>query len=199
MKSSYQNPNVPLHLEKLHQLIDDTRENFAPLSPSQLGWKASKSQWSVRECLDHIMTTNRQYYPQFDKIIGGYYEPSMWGRLPAAWHRFWGGKLVTYLGPEVTQKSKSPGIFKPSAGRLNPTIVRDFEASLKVLSSKIESLDAVDQHTVIVSSPVSKLVTYSLHDALQIIVGHTERHMLQAKRVIESPGFPVRGAETMGS
>ena len=192
MKSSYRNSHVPLHLEKIHHFIDDAREHFAALSPSQLGWKPAKSQWSVRECLDHIMTTNSQYYPQFDKIIGGYYEPSVWGKLPAAWHRFWGQKLVAYLGPEVTQKSKSPGVFKPSAGRLNPTIVRDFEASLKVLSSKIESLDEADQHTVILSSPVSKLVTYSLSDALQIIVGHTERHMLQAKRVMESPGFPAK-------
>ncbi len=37
---------------------------------------------------------------------------------------------------------------------------------------------------------MSRLVTYSLMDAYRIIVVHEQNHFVQAKRVMEWPGFP---------
>ena len=37
----------------------------------------------------------------------------------------------------------------------------------------------------IVTSPASNLVTYTLGDALEIILGHEQRHINQAKAVLD--------------
>ncbi|MEQ9099786.1 MAG: DinB family protein [Imperialibacter sp.] len=192
MSQSFHNVNIQSHLDKMEELIAEVNNVFGDLSAQQLGWKPTKGQWSIRECLDHIMMTNKQYYPQFDKIADGRYEPTFWQKMPAFWHSFWGGQLVEYLGPEVKRKSKSPAIFRPTAGRLSQHIVKDFTDSLKLLTRKMIAMDHVDHTTVIITSPVSRLVTYSLYDTLQIVVGHAERHVNQAKRVTQQPLFPVR-------
>lgn len=43
------------------------------------------------------------------------------------------------------------------------------------------------------SSPVLGVITYSLMDASRIIVVHEQNHFAQARRVMESPGFPRGG------
>ncbi len=190
MSEGFHNVNIRPLLEQLEEVIFESNETFGVLSQKQMVWKPLKSQWSIRECLDHIMTTNASYAPQFDRILSGSYHPTFWQKMPRAWHNFWGQKLVEHLGPEVRRKSKTPGIFKPSAGRLNQHIARDFISSLKLLSEKIASLDVVDHTAVIITSPASKIVTYSLYDTLEIIVGHTRRHVNQAKNLMGLPGFP---------
>jgi hypothetical protein len=191
MSQSFHNVNVQSHLDKMEDLTTEVNNVFGNLSAMQLGWKPAKGQWSIRECLDHIMTTNKQYYPQFDKIAEGRYEPTFCQKMPAFWHNFWGGQLVEYLGPEVKRKSKAPAVFKPTAGSLNQHIVKDFTDSLKLLERRVIAMDHVDHTTVIITSPVSRLVTYSLYDTLQIVVGHAERHVNQAKRVTQQPLFPT--------
>jgi hypothetical protein len=42
----------------------------------------------------------------------------------------------------------------------------------------------------VVTSPLAKLVTYTLGDALRILVTHERRHFEQARRVTQAQGFP---------
>jgi len=48
----------------------------------------------------------------------------------------------------------------------------------------------LDLRKVIITSPVASFATYSLLDAYKILVAHERRHMTQAKRVMETDGFP---------
>jgi hypothetical protein len=43
---------------------------------------------------------------------------------------------------------------------------------------------------IIVTSPVASVITYSLMDAYTIMALHNRRHFNQAKRVMETGGFP---------
>jgi len=54
----------------------------------------------------------------------------------------------------------------------------------------MKSTEDLDAEKIIISSPVTNLVTYSLMDAYRIIITHEKRHLLQAKRVSETDGFP---------
>jgi len=47
------------------------------------------------------------------------------------------------------------------------------------------------------SSPVSRIITYSLLDAYTIIVVHEKRHFLQARRVLDSSGFPRSASQAL--
>ncbi|MEJ7615904.1 MAG: DinB family protein [Pyrinomonadaceae bacterium] len=41
------------------------------LSARQLNWKPSPEQWSIGQCLDHLMNTNKQYFPLIEKLVAG--------------------------------------------------------------------------------------------------------------------------------
>lgn len=48
----------------------------------------------------------------------------------------------------------------------------------------------IDLEKTIITSPVAAFVTYSVLDGYRIIVRHGQRHLAQAKRVMEVEGFP---------
>jgi hypothetical protein len=54
----------------------------------------------------------------------------------------------------------------------------------------MKATEDLDVEKIIISSPVTNLITYSLMDAYRIIINHEKRHFLQAIRVSEMDGFP---------
>jgi len=55
----------------------------------------------------------------------------------------------------------------------------------------MKATEHLDLERIIISSPVTSVVTYSLMDAYRVIVVHEHRHFQQAKRVTEESGFPA--------
>jgi hypothetical protein len=55
---------------------------------------------------------------------------------------------------------------------------------------KMKATVVMNPEKIIIYSPVTKVVTYSLLDAYRIIAAHERRHFEQARRVMEMPGFP---------
>ena len=40
---------------------------FKTLSESQINWKPSPENWSIAECVDHLIVTNKLYLKEFEK------------------------------------------------------------------------------------------------------------------------------------
>ena len=55
----------------------------------------------------------------------------------------------------------------------------------------MEASRGVDLEGITITSPVSSFITYSLMDAYRIVVVHEQNHFVQAKRMLEMPGFPT--------
>jgi hypothetical protein len=58
------------------------------------------------------------------------------------------------------------------------------------LAEQFKQLAAVDAERIVMTSPLLSVVTYSLLDAARLIVAHERRHLAQAARVTQAPGFP---------
>ena len=54
----------------------------------------------------------------------------------------------------------------------------------------MKATEHLDLENIIITSPVSAAITYSIMDAYRIIVVHERRHFEQARRVTEEPSFP---------
>jgi len=48
----------------------------------------------------------------------------------------------------------------------------------------------LDAARIVMTSPFVSFITYNLLDACRLIVAHERRHLAQAQRVMETPGFP---------
>ncbi len=179
---------IPI-LKAAAELPGQMREAFGQLSAAQLNWKPNAETWSIGECLEHLIITNRSYFAQFEAIARGDKYVSFWEKL-ALFHGLVGRMLIKATGEKVAKKSKSPAVFKPTRSQVPSNIVEEFCALHSDLIAKVEKTDLVDHHEVMINSPMSSVIFYSLHDALVIIFQHERRHFQQALAVKARPEFP---------
>lgn len=177
--------------DTLHEfglITKKVQAEFGSLSGAQLNWKPTENAWSIGQCLDHLIKTNRQYYPIFEAVSQGRKKKTVWEMLP--WlPRLWGRLLLKGLA-STSKKFKAPAIFKPSASSIPDSIVEDFVRHQQDLIRRIKATDQVNHEKIIVTSPASFLITYSLKDCVNICAVHEERHFFQAKRVMKQKDFP---------
>jgi hypothetical protein len=55
----------------------------------------------------------------------------------------------------------------------------------------MRATEGADLRGLKVTSPVSPVATYSLLDAYRILVAHERKHFEQARRVMQTEGFPA--------
>ena len=185
----FNNPYLKDLLHEADQIAKELKSRFGALSSNQLNWKPDESQWSIGQCVDHLITTNRSYWPVLEGAKNSNRLPTLWERVPVLPEIF--GKMILHsVQPENTRKRKTFNVFLPSRSEITKRIVGDFAAHQEKLITLITETDTVDHDKVVVTSPVSRLVTYHLKYCCLIIITHEKRHLLQAKRVMDYDHFP---------
>ena len=177
-------------VKQIETIADDTERVFGNLSPTQLNWKPSAERWSVAQCFDHLIASNRGYLPIFDSVIAGKKQSSVWQKLPFL-PGIWGSLLVKFLDPASTRKIKAPKKFEPAQSDINDSIIHDFVAQQAVITEKMQATANLDPERIVITSPALSVVAYSLMDAYRIIAVHERRHFQQAQRVTQESGFPT--------
>ena len=176
-------------IEQINAVQQQAVQLFSGLNPAQLNWKPGPANWSIAQCLHHLMVTNTTYYPIFDKLLNGTYQLSFLQKANP-FKKVWGPLLVKMLNPQSVKKLKAPKLFNPSESSLPSDMVEQFSAHQEKLQRYFSRLLLLDINTLVLASPASRFVTYSLNSALQIIVVHEQRHLAQAKTVFQHPNFP---------
>ena len=161
----------------------------AALDARQINWKADASRWSVAQCLEHLLTANRQMVEMADQALDATRGRTLWQRLPI-WPGLLGRMLVRTQSPNATRRFKAPGKAQPAASALDTGIVARFVHQQRELIAKLDASATRDLAGVVMASPFLGIVTYSVLDGWRLIVAHERRHVQQAKQVMATPGFP---------
>src|SRR5215212_739336 len=176
-------------LEELTAVAREAREVFGGLSPAQLNWKPSEQQWSVGQCFDHLIVTNRCFFPDMERVAAGQYRSSLWGRV-SPFSGFFARFILKALDPEKGRRTKAPRVFEPAQSDVAADVIERFAAHQAELATLMRATAGADLRGLKVTSPVSPVATYSLLDAYRIVVAHERKHFEQARRVTRVPGFP---------
>lgn len=169
-------------INRLDSVSEKVKHHFSGLSGNQLNARLSPESWSIAQCLDHLMVSNRSYFAQLEAIISGNPHGNLWKKFPVL-PKFFGNLLRRSVSPEEKKKFRTMDAFRPAASSLPEDIVERFLVSQKELGSLIFRLGKTDLQKEKVTSPAARFITYSLDDLLEIIVLHEERHLEQAKRI----------------
>jgi DinB superfamily len=176
-------------LSEAEAISKSAQAAFGQLNVEQINWKPNVESWSVGQCVDHLITANRGFFPQFDQIIRGEKRATLWQSMPFL-PGFFGRMLINANNPTSNKKYKAPKSIQPSSSNVDPQIISQFAAHQNEVIDKMKSTEGIDLEKAIIYSPVTKVITYSLFDAYRLIVVHERRHFKQAQRVMEALGFP---------
>lgn len=175
-----------ISIEELYARIErvsrDAEAEFAALTHEQLNRKLSPDSWSIAQCLDHIIVTNKRYIPQIEQVISGKKKKTFYEKLPLI-PKLWGKLIIKTVSPGTERKTKTFKVFYPSSSGLPGTIVNDFTSHNYSLIELMKKTYSLDTENMIITSPVSSSIIYSLKDTFIILTLHEQRHLNQAKRV----------------
>lgn len=183
---------VPRLIHELERLSQVVTEGFGPLTVEQLNWKPTANEWSIGQCLDHIIITDEQYMPIFEQTVQGTMGRNFWQRLPLLPGLF-GGMLYNFVHPETTRPVPAPRVFQPSSSSIEPDVFDRFAAHQTRMIGLIQAGQDKPVDALIISSPVAVWMVYSLGDAFRILVAHQYLHLVQAERVQQAANFPMAG------
>src|SRR6185369_8678955 len=77
----YLTAKLPALITAANNIAAETKSTFGRLTPAQLNWKPSADRWSVAQCFDHLLTSNKGYFPTIEGVIAGV-KPTFWQRMP---------------------------------------------------------------------------------------------------------------------
>lgn len=176
-------------LDQIEAAVNKTTETFKDLNAEQLNYKPDPKNWSIAQCLDHLMITDKMYEPVLKDMANRRYRPGFWARR--GWGaKFFGKMLIAATAPVPDRKGKTIPSFEPSHSELPADIVELYRHHNRDWRSLLGRLEGLDYTGTRLSSPAGAFITYSLEDLLTLLANHKERHHHQAVAVMRSEGFP---------
>ena len=105
----------------------------------------------------------------------------------------WVGRLLVYLFQPTTRlRAKAPKHFLPAPARSRHDVMAAFRAYQVQYIDRLRQANGLDLSRARVSSPVARWLRIPLGSSFALMIAHERRHVAQARRVLEMPGFPCR-------
>jgi hypothetical protein len=169
-------------IQELSDLSGKYTAEFSGLSAAEADLKPSEKEWSINECLDHIIQCNGSYHKTLDAIAHNRHRRNAWSRVPFL-PAFWAKMILKAVSPETQGKSKTFPAFLPLSSEYGRNLAGEVATSNAQLTEKLKAIREEDLDTQIITSPAGPFVTYSLRSCVNILVAHEKRHFNQAKRL----------------
>jgi plasmid rolling circle replication initiator protein Rep len=175
-------------IKETEKIAEKAKQTFGFLNSEQLNRKLSAESWSIGQCFEHLIVTNKLYFPNIQRVINGKHQNNFFSKIPFAVDLI-AVLMKNSLKPEQKRKMKTFKIFEPSLSNISETIIEDFAENQRILIDLMKNLESFDVHQIKISEPLSMMLNLRLKDAFEILILHEERHFQQAQRVLKILGF----------
>lgn len=173
----------------LEAVADAAAADFGGLDQRQLNWRPDAARWSVAQCVEHMVTANALLMVSSDAALTGRQPRTIWQRLPGV-PGLLGRMLIRSQAPGGTRRFTAPAKAQPAASDIAADIIPRFVAQHRDVVVRLRALDGARAARTIMTSPFAGVITYSVLDGFRLMLTHDRRHVEQARRVMQSPGFP---------
>jgi len=157
------------------------------LSGEQLNWKPALDQWSIGQCLDHLLVSNEVYLTPMSRALDGRTSSPVDEIVPGPLGRLF---IRTYIEPSTQRlRGRAPGKIKPS--RQVPADILDrFLRSNDLARALVRRASAYDVNRIRFVNPFVPLLRFNIATGIEVLWRHEHRHLAQAERVRQAAGFP---------
>lgn len=162
---------------------------FKMLSESQINWKPSQKNWSIAECVDHLIVTNNLYLKEFEKQFSEKKVTTDCSKTEVK-HKWLSKYIIKSVDPSNSKKSNTFAVFMPASSNHSKNVFDDFYDLQKRLINLVRFAEDLNLNEYVMSSPAVKIVKETFSDVLEIIHLHDRRHFNQAEKIFNHPNFP---------
>ena len=173
----------------LDAVAHETEATFGGFDARQLNWRPEAARWSVAQCFEHLLTANRLMFRAAEDALNGARPRTLWQRLPVL-PGVLGRALIRSQAPGAVRKFTAPPKAQPATSDIAADIIQRFVEQQRDAVTRVQALDERDAARAIMTSPFIGVITYSVLDGWRLMLAHDHRHIQQASRVMETPGFP---------
>ena len=182
-------PAIDDFRRQFEQLADDADALVATLSDEQFAWQPAPDAWSIAQCIDHLNVTARLYLPLLDDGIAHAIRQGSYGEGPFTY--WWLARMfVRMLEPPPRLRMKAPVPFQPPPPRARREIMAAFRAYQVQYVDRLRQANGLDLARARVRSVAASWIHMPLGTGFAVMTAHERRHLWQARRVMEAPGFP---------
>ena len=187
--SAARTPNLETILADLKKSDQDARRIISGLSDVQGNWQPSETAWSVAQCLDHLARGNTLYAAALHKAVkeARAEEKPRSGPIQPGW---FGRYFIRALEPPPRRKMRAPAKIVPVSRIACRDVLESFLRSHDDMRAVIRDAAQLDLNRIRFRNPFIGFLRFTVGTGLLVITAHDRRHLWQAKRVLECPGFP---------
>jgi hypothetical protein len=176
-------------LNGLDAVATDVQSAFGNLDARQVNWRPDAPKWSVAQCLEHLMAANRLMVAAGQRALDESQPRTVWQRMPGLPGIF-GRMLIRSQVPQATRKYKASPLAQPAASDIAGDVVDRFVSQHREIVTWLRGLDEPRLARAVMVSPFVAFIVYSVLDGARLVLAHDHRHIEQARRVTQAPGFP---------
>lgn len=189
MPATTENPLLPLK-DDIDVIRQTSQENFAGLTKEQLNWQPGEKKWSIGQCLAHLIKINRAYCDAIRNKLDTSANAATNGQAPFQ-HSLMGRLFIKLMDPRSSLKMPAPPAMRPDVQTFEPSVVQEFIDQQAEIAELLTKAGEYDFTRVKIPSPFFGLLKFRLGEIFDVVVKHEQRHVQQAKRVMQAEGFPA--------
>ncbi|GGG94941.1 hypothetical protein GCM10007415_32640 [Parapedobacter pyrenivorans] len=158
------------------------KKSIKGLSTAQLQYKPSASEWSVSQCLEHIIKTEKAIFGMTKEALEKPANPERKDEVKVTDQQLIDGMT------DRSEKAEAPAMLTGTGSYQDvATALKDFQAQRTEILDYIETVPLDELRNHINDSPFGPVDSY--HSIL-FIAAHTARHTLQIEEVKSKDTFP---------
>ncbi len=170
-------------ITELDKITKDVELLFSNLTSLELNWKPNPQTWSIAQNLEHLIVVNETYFPVLSALKNSNYKTPLIGKLGFI-VSFFGKTVLNAVQPDRKKKMKTFPIWEPTKSEVTKDIFLRFKNHQNELKQQIKDSEILAKKGVVIASPANKNIVYKLETAFDIIVTHEQRHLEQAKEIL---------------
>ncbi|WP_333864404.1 DinB family protein [Sphingobacterium sp.] len=178
--------NAQIGTDSLLQYFNETtaalEKQVAGLSEAQLQFKPAPDKWSISQCLEHIIRSERMIFDMAKKGLDQDAQPERRKEIKLTDDNLKSALTDRSHKYQAPKELQPEGIYKDVK-----TALTDFTAARQPVLDYIKKADAEDLRNHVSDSPTGPIDGYQ---ALMFIAAHSARHTKQIAEIKADPNFP---------
>jgi hypothetical protein len=178
---------TPQERQKLFDYLRSSEEKFLALldgvGETAWVWKPAPERWSVGECAEHIVRTERSLFETAKRALAAPENPEWAEKTKDK------GAFIERVMPDRTGRAQAPQEVRPTEGLTKAQVMDQFRATREELAKLMEDQTLpLKSHTE--DHPFPVFGTLNAYQWIIYVPLHTIRHSKQIEEVKATAGYP---------